>query len=159
MSFDDVVYFYTKKSPFSNFYPVPKGFVHNGIRMPTSEHHFKYAKALLMGDTETADKIKVAPSALHAKRLGRKVAPFNASLWDANCLDIMRQVLVSKFRDPKMRPFLEETADRPMYEASPKDKIWGIGISERDAKRGCAHNGRNLLGQALMQARDQLREE
>ena len=47
-----------------------------------------------------------------------------------------------------------------LVEASPYDRIWGIGLAQEDA---CSRNplswrGENLLGFALMEARDALRE-
>ena len=42
---------------------------------------------------------------------------------------------------------------RAFYEASPKDKIWGIGISVKQAREGKLHNGQNKLGRALDRAR------
>lgn len=147
------VYFYTKKSPFSNFYSVPNGFIYMNVRLSTSEHHLMYQKAMLMGDTVTADKIREAKTPLEAKRLGRKVAPWDQDKWVANCNDIMTNILVAKFKHSEMRPYLVNTGDANLYEASPKDKIWGIGISVKAAEAGAKHNGRNLLGKCLMRAR------
>jgi ribA/ribD-fused uncharacterized protein len=45
-----------------------------------------------------------------------------------------------------------------LVEASPRDRIWGIGMSagHRDASRPSRWRGLNLLGFALMNVRDQL---
>lgn len=43
-------------------------------------------------------------------------------------------------------------------EASPRDRIWGIGLAEDDPQASSPRTwrGLNLLGFALMEARDQL---
>lgn len=67
-----------------------------------------------------------------------------------------------KFRqNSDLRGMLEATGDKMIVEASPLDKIWGIGLGEKGAlERGEAGwRGLNLLGKALMKARTILREE
>ena len=45
------------------------------------------------------------------------------------------------------------TGKRVIVEASPSDKIWGIGRSVEEAQRGMPWRGSNLLGEALMHVR------
>lgn len=147
------VYFYKTRSPFSNFYPVPDGFTYMNVHLPTSEHHLMFQKALLMGDAVSALKIREAKTPAAAKRLGRKVSPWDLNLWKAHSQDIMTNILIAKFQHPDMRDFLVNTGNADLYEAAPNDKIWGIGISVKDAKAGKQHNGLNQLGRCLMAAR------
>ena len=144
-------FFYTKKNIESNFYP--HEFAHEGVTLPTAEHHLMHKKATLMGDKESADKIKVAKSALVAKRLGRRVVPFDQGKWEENCEEIMEDILFSKFSSTSsMKQYLVNT-EGPFFEASKKDKIWGIGLSIEAAERGDAHQGQNKLGRALDRAK------
>lgn len=74
----------------------------------------------------------------------------------------MLEGTVLKFRqNPDLRSKLDATGDKIIVEASPLDKIWGIGLAEKSAleKGEKAWRGLNLLGKALMKARTILREE
>lgn len=67
-----------------------------------------------------------------------------------------------KFRqDDRLRDYLLGTGDRVLVEASPMDRIWGIGLAEGDerAQDPARWRGLNLLGFALMETRERLREE
>ena len=147
-------FFYTKKSPFSNFHGFE--FDHDDVRLPTSEHHLMYQKAKLMNDAETANKIMLAKTPLAAKRLGRKVTPWNQARWEANCDLIMEDILVSKFTASEEMIAAILDVSGKFYEASPRDKIWGIGISVDAALRGEPHRGENKLGKALDRARERV---
>ncbi|KAH9886832.1 hypothetical protein F4778DRAFT_440261 [Xylariomycetidae sp. FL2044] len=63
------------------------------------------------------------------------------------------------FRAPSFRDVLLATGDRELVEASPLDRIWGVGFRERDAERNRARWGLNLLGRCLMEVREQFRRE
>lgn len=77
-------------------------------------------------------------------------------------MDIVVQGSVAKFRqNPAMGQFLLSTGERVLVEASPRDRIWGIGIgmgaANPEAEQPRKWRGQNLLGFALMAARAQLR--
>jgi len=61
-------------------------------------------------------------------------------------------------QNPQLKSILLSTAGRVLAEASPSDTKWGIGLSEDhpDAKRRKLWRGRNLLGQVLMEVRDEM---
>jgi hypothetical protein len=72
----------------------------------------------------------------------------------------MVEGLVSKFRqDTYSLTTLLETGDAIIAEASPSDKIWGIGLAEDDprAKIQGQWQGTNWLGNVLMRTRDVIR--
>lgn len=80
-------------------------------------------------------------------------------MWDAQCFGIVVDGNVAKFgQDPALRDFLLGTGGRVLVEASPRDRIWGIGIgaSNPDAEHPARWRGTNLLGFALMEARARL---
>lgn len=59
-------------------------------------------------------------------------------------------------QNENLRKWLIDTYDRQLVEALPYDRIWGIGISVRDAEMGKEWKGHNLLGKALMEVRKKL---
>ena len=65
----------------------------------------------------------------------------------------MEDILVAKFNStPGMRAYILGIEGH-FYEASPRDKVWGIGIGAKQAEAGAPHNGQNKLGLALDRAR------
>ncbi|CAM5259864.1 NADAR domain-containing protein OS=Streptomyces fumanus OX=67302 GN=GCM10018772_52590 PE=4 SV=1 [Streptomyces fumanus] len=61
--------------------------------------------------------------------------------------------------DGALREFLLGTGDRVLVEASPVDPVWGIGLAADDEAAADPERwqGANLLGFALMAARERLR--
>ncbi|MDJ0633261.1 MAG: NADAR family protein [Xenococcaceae cyanobacterium MO_188.B29] len=55
-----------------------------------------------------------------------------------------------------LKEFLLNTKERILVEASPRDRIWGIGLGQNnpDAANPYQWQGLNLLGFALMEVRD-----
>ena len=146
------------KSCFSQWFPFK--FEENGIVYKTAEHYMMAGKAKLFNDEEILGKILEACSPNQAKSLGRKVKNFDPKSWDEHKYDIVKQGNLLKFsQNEKFKEFLLSTNDKILVEASPYDKIWGIGMLETDtrAENPLLWNGENLLGFALMEARDELR--
>ena len=153
------IYFYghsTRKpyKQFSNFFPSP--LTYHDVPLKTGEHALHWRKAMLCQDYPTAKQILQCDSPDQAKKLGRKVKKFSKQQWDAFKYSYMVEILKIKFSDPVLKEILVGTGDQEIFEASSKDKIWGIGISVADAEAGKAHRGANLLGKALMEVRASL---
>ncbi|MPS63779.1 MAG: DUF1768 domain-containing protein [Chryseobacterium sp.] len=146
------------KSCFSQWFPFK--FEENGIVYITAEHYMMAGKAKLFNDEEILGKILEANSPNQAKSLGRKVKNFDPKIWDEHKYEIVKQGNLLKFsQNEKFKEFLLSTNDKILVEASPYDKIWGIGMLETDtrAENPLLWNGENLLGFALMEVRDELR--
>lgn len=140
---------------FSQWYHAP--FVVDGARYPTAEHFMMAQKAALFGDPEIRAQVLQAPSPSAAKALGRKVRGFDEATWVANRFSIVVRANTAKFaQNPEMGQFLQQTGSHVLVEASPVDRIWGIGMA-RDHEKANNPNlwrGLNLLGFALMQVRE-----
>ena len=133
----------------------------DGVRYGSAEHFMMAEKARLMGDREKAAAIVSAPNAAAAKRLGRAVAPWDQELWERERFAIVVRGNQAKFGQHRdLRDFLLATGKRVLVEASPRDRIWGIGLSRDDerARDPRRWRGLNLLGFALMEVRRRLRE-
>jgi ribA/ribD-fused uncharacterized protein len=59
----------------------------------------------------------------------------------------------------ELRAWLLATGERELVEASPRDRIWGVGFKAENAGVNRRRWGQNLLGKALMGVRARLREE
>ena len=118
-------------------------------------------KAKTFGDYAMITKIVACETPKEAKVFGRQVANFEAAVWDRHKYGIVIRANVLKFsQNPDLKTFLLGTGNTVIVEASPRDLIWGIGLGENNPKSHDPNTwrGRNLLGFALMEVRDELRK-
>jgi len=153
-------FFWQSESPFSNWHPSP--FTHDGVQYNCSEQYMMHQKALLFGDTEVAQLIMETDSPRAQKMLGREVRNFDPKVWSENCISIMVDGCLSKFeQNPALGAQLLATGKTAVVEASPYDKVWGIGMTADDprATDPTQWEGQNLLGHVLMEVRDLMNEK
>ncbi|WP_328319910.1 NADAR family protein [Streptomyces sp. NBC_00388] len=142
----------------SQWWPSP--FVVDGERYATAEHWMMAAKARLFGDAEAERAALEAANPALAKKAGRLVRGFDEAIWQRERYGIVVAGSLHKFgSDPALRKYLLTTGERVLVEASPLDRVWGIGLAADDERAGRpeAWRGLNLLGFALMDARERLR--
>jgi hypothetical protein len=133
----------------------------DGIRYATAEHYMMAEKARLFHDEATLSKIIGARSPAIAKKLGRQVANFDDQIWRQHRYDIVVRGNRAKFsQHVELKTFLLQTGDRLLVEASPFDRIWGIGMAATDpnAEKPQFWKGLNLLGFALMEVREEFQQ-
>jgi ribA/ribD-fused uncharacterized protein len=141
----------------SQWWPSP--FVVDDVTFATAEHYMMWAKARLFGDEDAAGRILRAGHPQQAKRLGRQVRGFDEDLWNERRYGIVIAANLAKFGGhADLRDFLLGTGKRTLVEASPLDRVWGIGLAADDDRAGRPDQwrGLNLLGFALMHVRDRL---
>lgn len=146
------------KSCFSQWYEAP--FTVEGIAYRTAEHFMMAGKARLFGDAATCDRIIAARTPGEAKKLGRQIDNFDEAAWLQARFDLVTRGNTAKFsQNPALGVYLLGTGQQVLVEASPVDAIWGIGLAATDAAAQDPRTwqGLNLLGYALMAARDELR--
>ncbi|GAA2111121.1 hypothetical protein GCM10009802_08620 [Streptomyces synnematoformans] len=114
------------------------------------------AKARLFGDAAAAERIVAARHPGEAKAEGRKVRGFDEAVWEAHRYDLVVRGNAAKFgQHEDLGAYLRGTGDRVLVEASPVDRVWGIGMAATDdhVEDPEPWRGLNLLGFALMDVR------
>ncbi|WP_221353999.1 NADAR family protein [Streptomyces beigongshangae] len=142
----------------SQWWPSP--FTADGVGYRTAEHWMMAHKARLFGDARAERLALEAPDAALAKKAGRLVQGFDEAVWERERFGIVVEGSVRKFAsDEALRGFLLGTGERVLVEASPVDRVWGIGLAADDDRAAdpARWQGQNLLGFALMEARSRLR--
>lgn len=133
----------------------------DGVLYHTTEQYMMAQKALLFHDMMTYSEIMAADNPRDYKALGRKVQFFDSSVWDKEKYGIVLKGNLAKFGDnPELWDYLDGTGDSVLLEASPYDGIWGVKLGMEDPRIEDPNQwcGENLLGFALMEVRDILRE-
>ncbi|OCL13213.1 DUF1768-domain-containing protein [Glonium stellatum] len=134
---------------------------HEGTTYVSAEMWMMVQKARLFGDEQIAQAMLETTDPKAHKAFGRKVSDFDPEVWDQNKNRIVKEGNWHKFTKSKdqaeLQKLLLATGDKELVEASPFDKIWGIGFTEKGAEKNRHKWGQNLLGKALMDVRDRLR--
>lgn len=133
---------------FSNWYP--STFEVDGVKFNCGEQYMMYQKAILFGDHNMAKEILLEKNPRNQKALGRKIKNFNADQWNAESYELVKRGLREKFlQNPDLLKYLRENKGRNIVEASPEDRIWGIGYANYDALHYISDWGENRLGKIL----------
>ena len=133
----------------------------DGIKYPSAEFYMMAEKARLFYDDESLNKILASSNPGAAKKYGREIKNFDEALWIENRFDIVVRGNKAKFeQNEALKQFLLNTNNRIIVEASPVDKIWGIGLAgdHKYAENPEKWKGLNLLGFALMKVRSILKK-
>lgn len=101
---------------------------------------------------------KLHPRAI--RDLGRQIPNFSDEVWQQNRYGIVLEGNYLKFsQDDELKEKLLATENRELVEASPRDRIWGVGFEARYASDNRREWGLNLLGKVLMETRERLVRE
>lgn len=159
---DTMYLFWMPDSIFSNWHPHTP-LTLNGypeIVFENSEAAFMFLKAKTFGDSVIADAIVANQDPKYVKSLGRRINGFTDEVWAEKRYACMLDACFAKFhQNGKMGKYLLATGDKSLVEASPYDKVWGIGLAPNnpDALDPTKWRGLNLLGEVLMDVRTILR--
>ena len=157
------VYFHLPSEPYgflSNW--DLSGFDLDGIHFNCNEQFIMYRKAMILGDTVTAQKILAADSPEVQQTLGRNAEGFNEVIWDGQRPAVAYRGLYEKFsQNADLKKKLLDTGNAFLVECAWKDLIWACGrrLDDEERRDIGRWRGRNMLGFTLMEVRDALRKE
>lgn len=141
----------------SQWYPCQ--FEVDSVKYTSAEQYMMAEKARLFGDEKIRTEILRTSDPRKCKALGRKVKNFDKAVWDKRKENIVRNGNFEKFmQNSALRSFLLSTGDKVLVEASPTDRVWGIGLGKNnpDALDPKKWRGQNLLGFILMAVRNEM---
>ncbi|PHI17971.1 hypothetical protein CEQ90_20380 [Lewinellaceae bacterium SD302] len=150
-------FFWHSSSPLSQWHICE--FVVDEIKFTSTEQYMMYEKAKLFNDEYHMNQILETDNPRKQKEYGRLVGNFDATIWNEKSLKIVYAGNYQKFsQNEKLRNHLVSTKGKTIVEASPYDKIWGIGLSKKDSSVRDIREwkGRNLLGIILTEVRENL---
>lgn len=154
---EKVTAFQGERDVLSNFYPCK---IHLWNKtFASSEHAYQFEKALYSNKVDSALKIMESPNARSAKRLSKEISTDEA--WQANRLNIMREIIRAKAKYvPEFREALL-SSEKVIAEAVPRDMYWSCGLSKSEVKTTPQKDwpGENVMGQLLMELREELMEK
>lgn len=139
------------------------------VTFSCSEQYFMYLKALHFKSQSVVSKIiEGGKLPKDYKWLGGKdsLDEYVDAEWVKVRFEYMKRVLRLKFSsNEQLRQGLVGTGNAVLVEASPFDKVWGIGLAKADKYGNTLTDwenpnkwrGRNLLGLALMEVREELK--
>ena len=134
-------------------------FVIGGVTFTHAEQFMMYAKALLFGDRDAAESILRATTPREQQAIGRTARGFDEAVWELFREGIVYQANFARFsQNPEQREALFATRGTTLVEASPHDRVWGIGLAADDPRAldRSQWRGLNLLGEALTRVREVL---
>jgi len=148
-------YFFFWNGTFSNW--IESFFTIDGIKYSCGEQYMMYQKAITFNDFDTAKKILATKHPRDQKELGRSVQNFNPIVWNEVRYDLVKKGLKEKFnQNPDMKAELLSHKGKTFVEASPYDRIWGIGYAEENALENIFDWGDNLLGKIITELSNEL---
>ena len=156
---DKYIFFYG--GIYSQWYPCD--IVIDNIKYCTNEQAMMAEKASLFGDGFSKKQIMASKDPAEQKYWGRRVKNFDKDKWEKFVAkNIVFKANYAKFTQHKdLKKRLLDTEDKIIVEASPWDKIWGIGLSCDDKRilDPQQWRGTNWLGEAIMKVRETIKKE
>lgn len=129
----------------------------HGLKYSSMEQYMMYQKAVCFGDNSIAAEVMHTSDVAEIKAFGRMVSNYNDNIWAGKRQIVVYKGLCAKFsQNEELWEKLKGTKDAILAECAVRDRIWGIGLSMNDSERFDMNKwtGKNLLGYALMEVRD-----
>jgi ribA/ribD-fused uncharacterized protein len=104
----------------------------------SAEQYMMYHKARIFGDTTSMAKLlgSEGRNPRSAKTIGRSVKGFDQQVWEKHREAVVEQGNYLKYaQNVALKQLLLGTGTKELVEASPFDRLWGIGYSQKHADR------------------------
>ena len=129
----------------------------------STEQAFMFEKAMYFKDYETAKSIVHCDNPDQCRKFGRMVKGYDDKKWDKIRYEVFYKYNLMKYtQDEKLQKMLLDPKfdGKVFVEASPIDRIWGIGIREDvDNIEDLEYKwGRNLLGKIITNIRNRIKQ-
>ena len=149
-------YYFFYNGVFSQWYK--SNFTLHGINFTHAEQYMMWQKAILFNDANTAARILSSDHPKEQKKLGRQVTGYSDNIWSQKRETIVYNGNYAKFTQNSEMLSALLAVTGTFVEASPYDKIWGIGRGMDDPLIHDENKwlGLNLLGKTLSKLRDDL---
>ena len=150
MTTDKFVFFYG--GVFSQWYMYDMEI--DGVTYNCAEQYMMAMKAKTFKDELSYAFIMDSSNPSDQKAAGRKVRNFDPNVWNLVAKDYVYKANFAKFSSD-LKQYLLDTGDREIVEASPTDKIWGIGLAMNSPNLTdkSKWQGTNWLGECIMEVR------
>ena len=153
----EYIAFHGEHSPWSNFHLSP--FMLNGQQYHSAEQWIQFQKAMLFGDSHTANQILQSSMPQECKRLSHYIHRIDHEKWRNEGFDLCLDGLCAKFTKNKdLIAMLKTTEPKLLVEVS-NDRLWGAGIPLKDSQvlNDKRWNSKGWLSNMLTIIRDEYR--
>ncbi|XP_045158905.2 protein starmaker-like [Mercenaria mercenaria] len=157
---EEFEFFFGNKFIFSQFHPAK--FTVDEITYNCMEQYMHHQKAVTFKDNVRAYEIMRTTDPKQQKKLGRQVTPFDKGVWGQKCVAVVMKGSLAKYRQNlEMKKALFASYPKTLVEASPRDRLWGIGLGRNNIKAQdrATWRGKNLLGDTLTKVRNKMMKE
>jgi ribA/ribD-fused uncharacterized protein len=154
---EEFIFYFSEDSLYSHWYKCD--FFVAGEKYCCVEQYLMYRKAILFGDNDVAKKIMNSSRPSWHRMLGKQITGFDKKKWHDHCRTFSLEGNLAKFsQNPVLKEALMQSAGKFFAEASPYDRVWGIGLSLSNPQNLVRANwrGKNWAGESLDATRKEL---
>lgn len=151
------IFYFGEKFVYSHWFKCD--FKIGNLNLCCVEQYIMYQKAILFNDNEIAKRILNSSDPSRHRHLGKRVTGFNKGIWHQHCKRFPFEGNFAKFsQNEELRKILMQSVGKYFAEASPYDRIWGIGLSMSNLKiyDRLQWRGKNWAGEVLESVRTEL---
>lgn len=157
----DAIFFHKPEEPYgflSNWYF--SNIEIDGRSFSSAEQYIMFRKCIILGDDAAAEQVMATNDPAEQQKIARQAKGYNNTVWDGICQVVAMRGLLAKFsQHDDLKKQLLSTGEAYLVECAKSDFRWACGVGLYDDARFdvAKWKGRNILGFALMEVRNQLK--